>query len=75
MTYPARPPRVERRRKDDGDGRCNLLQGGDSSPDRDDDVDLEPHELGPDLGETLAAALRPTILDRDRAAFGPAQFT
>src|SRR5262249_4950101 len=66
--------RVDRRRKDDGDGRCNLLQGRDCSSDCDDDVNLEPHELGPDLSEALAAAFRPAILDRDRAAFDPAQF-
>src|SRR5262249_7188607 len=61
-------------RKDNGDGRCNLLQGQDRSSDCDDDVNLEPHELGPDLSESLAATLRPAILDRDRAAFDPAQF-
>src|SRR5262249_42749018 len=49
-------------------------QGRDCSSDCDDDVNLEPHELGPDLSEALAAAFRPAILDRDRAAFDPAQF-
>src|SRR5262249_27496841 len=41
---------------------------------RDDDIDLEPDELGGDLGEAFAASLRPAILDRDVAAFDPAEF-
>ena len=41
---------------------------------RDDDIDLEPDELGRDLGEALDAALRPAILDRDGAALDPAEF-
>src|SRR5262249_42427488 len=38
------------------------------------DIDLEPDELGGDLGEAFAASLRPAILDRDVAAFDPADF-
>ena len=34
---------------------------------RDDDIDLEPDELGRDLDEALAAAVRPTTVDRDGA--------
>ena len=41
---------------------------------RDNDIDLEPDELGRDLGEALAASLRPAILDRDGAALDPAEF-
>ena len=41
---------------------------------RDNDIDLEPNEFGRDLGESLAASVRPTILDRDGAAFDPAKF-
>src|SRR5262249_47664592 len=41
---------------------------------RDDDIDLEPDELGGDLGEAFAASLPPAILDRDVAAFDPAEF-
>ena len=41
---------------------------------RDDDIDLEPDELGRDLGEALAASLRPAILDRDGATLDPAEF-
>ena len=40
---------------------------------RDDDIDLEPDELGRDLGVALGAALRPAILDRDRATLDPAE--
>ena len=43
-------------------------------PAGDNDIDLEPDELGRDLGEALAASLRPAILDRDRATFDPAEF-
>ena len=41
---------------------------------RDNDIDLEPDELGRDLGEALVASLRPAILDRDGAALDPAEF-
>ena len=41
---------------------------------RDNDIDLEPDELGRDLGEALVASLRPAILDRDGATLDPAKF-
>jgi hypothetical protein len=41
---------------------------------RDDDVDLEPDELGRNLGEALLAPLGPAILDRDGATLDPTQF-
>src|ERR1700730_3219763 len=41
---------------------------------RDDDIDLEPDELGRDLGEALVASLRPATLDRDGATLDPAEF-
>ena len=47
---------------------------GDTATGRDDDIDLEAHEFGCDLGVALGAALRPSILDRDRAALDPAAF-
>jgi hypothetical protein len=40
---------------------------------RDDDFDLEADELFRDLGGTFSAPLRPTILDRNGAAFDPAE--
>ena len=49
-----------------------LLRGCGSR--RDDDIDLEPDELGRDLGIALAAPLRPAILDRDGAALDPTEF-
>jgi hypothetical protein len=39
-----------------------------------DDIDLEPHELGRDLSESLTAALGPAILDRDIATLDPTAF-
>src|SRR5262245_14639675 len=39
------------------------------------DVDFEPDELGKDVGSTLGATLRPSILDRDVATFNPVEFT
>ena len=45
-----------------------------AASDRDNDIDLEPDELGRDLGVALAASLRPAILDRDGAALDPAEF-
>ena len=41
---------------------------------RDDDIDLEPDELGRDFGEALVASLRPAIFDRDGATLDPAEF-
>ena len=67
--------RVPRRREDDRDDRCRLLCRDDCRGSRrDNDIDLEPDELGRDLGEALAASLRPAILDRDGAALDPAEF-
>ena len=66
--------RVARQREHDRDDRCRLLCREDRGSRRDDDIDLEPDELGRDLGEALAASLRPAILDRDGAALDPAEF-
>jgi hypothetical protein len=40
---------------------------------RDNDIDLEPDELGGNLGEALATALRPAIFNRDVATLDPAE--
>jgi hypothetical protein len=37
-------------------------------------MDLEPHELGRDLGVALVVSLRPAILDRNGAALDPTEF-
>src|SRR3954462_1052262 len=68
--------RVPGRREYDRNDRCGLLyrKGWNGSP-RDNDIDLEPDEFGRDLGEALAAALRPAILDRDGATLYPAEVT
>ena len=39
---------------------------------RDDDVDLQPDELGRDVGGALCAARRPAELERRGTAFDPA---
>jgi hypothetical protein len=41
---------------------------------RNNDINLEPDELGRDLSEALATALRPAILDRNCAPLDPAKF-
>src|SRR5262247_4034233 len=41
---------------------------------RDNDIDLQPDELGRDLGEALVASFPPAILDRDVATVDPAEF-
>src|SRR5258708_14279831 len=66
--------RVPRRREYDRNDRCRFLyrKGWNGFP-RDNDIDLEPDEFGRDLGEALAAALRPAILDRDGATLYPAE--
>src|SRR5215470_10912216 len=40
----------------------------------DNDIDLQPDELGRDLGVAFGAPLRPAIFDRDGAALAPAEF-
>src|SRR5262249_62387285 len=60
--------------EDDWNDRCRLLWREDCTSHRDNDIDLEPDELGHDFGEALAAPLRPAILDHDRAALDPAEF-
>jgi hypothetical protein len=39
------------------------------------DIDLQPGELGGDLGEALVASLPPATLDRDGATFDPTEFS
>src|SRR5262249_13965127 len=39
------------------------------------DIDLEPDEVGRDLGEALVESFPPAILDRDVATVDPAEFT
>src|SRR5215472_13442878 len=63
------------RANDDRDDGCRLLGSYDClSRRRDNDVDFAPDKLGRDLGEALAASLRPAILDRDGATLDPAKF-
>ncbi len=67
--------RVARHRKYDRDSRRRLLCCDDRRGSRrDNDIDLEPDELGRDLGEALVAPLGPANLDRDSATLDPAEF-
>src|SRR5262249_35278319 len=67
--------RIDRNRKDDGDGRCRLFYCGDSGSIRDNDINIQADKLGCDLGVALGSPLRPAVLDRDGAALDPAEFT
>src|SRR5262249_1823244 len=68
--------RVPCRGKHDRYDRCRLLCREDLwGSRRDNNVDLEPDEVGRDLSEALGAAFRPTILDCDGAALDPIEFT
>ena len=42
---------------------------------RNDHIDLEPDEIGGDLGKSLAVSLGPAIFDREIAPLAPAQLT
>src|SRR5262249_18222703 len=58
----------------DGNDRCPLLQCGERTLPRHDDIDLEVDELGRDLGKTFTPSLRPAKLDRNGAPLNPAEF-
>src|SRR5262249_37389301 len=60
--------------EDNGDDRRHLICRDDGGPRRDNDINLEPDELGGERGVMLATPLSPAILDSDRAALGPAEF-
>jgi hypothetical protein len=65
---------VRRHREDDRNLRCHLFRRNDSiGSKRDNDIDLEPNELGRELAEALRTSLRPTIVDRDVVTLGPAE--
>ena len=70
---PFHTQRIRRQREYDRSDRRRLLRCGHSASRRDDDVDLEPDEFSRDLGKAFAAPLRPTPLDRGRAALDPAK--
>ena len=67
--------RVRRRRENDRHRPLlPALPRGRGGSERDNDIDLEPDELGRNLGVALIAPLGPAILNRDAATFGPAEF-
>jgi hypothetical protein len=67
--------RVHLRSEHDRDEHCSLLCCEDwcRCP-RDNDIDLEPDELGRDLAIALGTCLRPSILDCDGATLDPTEF-
>src|SRR5262245_40032302 len=67
------PHRVGVDGEDDGDRGCRLHNGWDGGAERDDGVNLHPDELGCDFGVPVEAIIRPAILDREVAAFSPAE--
>src|SRR5262245_8981510 len=67
------PHRVGVDGEDDGDRGCRPHDGWDGGAERDDDVNLHPDELGGDFGVPVEAIIRPAILNREVAAFGPAK--
>ena len=69
------PDRVRRRREHDRDDRCGLLCGESwRGCHRDNDIDLEPDELGRAFRVALIAALCPAILNREVATVDPTEF-
>jgi hypothetical protein len=66
--------RVYRNWKYNGDGRRFLSRGFDPASYSDNHIDLQADEFGGDCGEKLGSSVRPTVLDRQVTALGPAQF-
>ena len=70
------PDRIVYRREHDWDDRCRLLcREGCWGCHRDNDIDLEPDELGRGFCVALIAALCPAILNRKVATVDPSEFT
>jgi hypothetical protein len=68
--------RVSHHGKNDRNDRCRPLRRNDGRGSiGNNDVDLEPDELGRDLCSALGAPLCPTNLDGDGACLDPAEFT
>jgi len=68
-------PAIDRHRKYNRDGCGGLPDRRHRASDGDNDVHLEANELRRDLRVALLAAFRPPILDGNRAAVDPAEFT
>src|SRR5262249_21273437 len=59
--------------EDNRNSRSCLLRRGDCRSRRNNDIDLEPHELIGNRGVVLFAPLRPAIFDSDCSTFDPAK--
>ena len=65
-----------RPRKNDGDRRCGMLGSEHRCRRRwDEDINLEPDQLGHKIGEPFDLPLRPAVLDRNVLTLHPAEFT
>jgi hypothetical protein len=71
----ARTDRISGRREYDWDCRySSLCREGWGVPVGDNDIDLEPDELGCDFGDALVVPVRPSKLNRNGLVLGPAEF-
>src|SRR6516165_1964828 len=67
--------RVPSQCKDNRDNRCRLLdRNGGWCSRRDNDIDLEPGELGGYLCEPIGSSASPAIVDRNGATLNPIEF-
>jgi len=66
--------RIVHQCEDDGHCRRRLLCGERRVAAGDNDIHLEPRQLGGQLRRAIGASLRPAILDRDGAPVGPPEF-
>ena len=62
-------------RHDDGHRGRRLLEHGDAGPARDNDVRLEPYELGGERGQAFVVTVRPPALDGDVASLDVPEVT
>src|SRR5262249_13718862 len=74
VCHQAASKRIQPQGEDDRDFRRRLLCRPSCVSSCDNDVDLEPDELGCDLAETLSASLRPAVLDCDDTPLNPSEF-
>src|SRR5439155_13428249 len=68
------PNRIRCEREDNGDDRGRLLYIEERASRRNDDIDLEPDELGGYFVIPLTSSFRPAILDREVTTLNPTEF-
>src|SRR5262249_20328127 len=65
---------VQRQREDNWDYGCRLLCRENCASCCNNYIDIKPHKLGRDLGETLGASFRPAKFECNITTFNPAEF-